>query len=725
MDSFKTSPPQETKLHFLDYWRIIRIRKAIIITVFLITAIIATAVTFILPESYASTARLIVEANVSDISMGEDRSVSQAVYDPYFLQTTYELIQSQAVLSNVVSALNLNVEWGRKYYNGETLKTTEAIEFLKRRMHLDTVRNTKYITITVYSEDKNDAARLANAIADAYQTYRLQQRQDLTSKGIDVLEARFQTEEEQIQTLQTNVDNLRTTLNIADSDPNSVNPTPTLTQEQLQHLNSQQIEEGKLYKQLQTRLTEMQAYSTDKLRDVLPTVTGDAALSGLLDKLHEAEQQYVVLTNDYNPTNNLNVVRVQSEIDELNHQINDRVAGIMAALDSEVKAQKAALDVFTTAVEEAKAKDRAEYLRGLPYWEKKRELERNLDFHKLLAAKIESEKLGLEIPKTAMVQITDPAAPADAPVKPNKTMNIALGLVFGLVMGIGLAFFIEYLDTSVKTIDDVERAFQAPVLGVIPQNVGFLADEGTESTHAEAYRVLRTNLLFSRKDDKLNSLVVVSAGAGEGKSTTALNLATVFAHTGQRVLLVDSDLRRPTLHKMLRVSNNIGLTNYLLKQNALAEVIQTTSVPLLDFMASGKLPNSSMGVLGSLPMKDMIAELKQRYDFIFFDSPPILGVSDASILASEVDLVLQVIQYRRYPQPMNIRAKQMIEKVGGNFIGIVLNNINVSQDESYYYYTGYYHDYSYSSRGEGEQPVPAQDRNAPDDTDQGSIKQKY
>ena len=310
-----------------------------------------------------------------------------------------------------------------------------------------------------------------------------------------------------------------------------------------------------------------------------------------------------------------------------------------------------------------------------------------------------------------MVQITDPATPADTPVKPNKTLNIALGLVFGLVMGIGLAFFIEYLDTSVKTIDDVERAFQAPVLGVIPQNVGFLADEGTESTHAEAYRVLRTNLLFSRKDDKLNSLVVVSAGAGEGKSTTALNLATVFAHTGQRVLLVDSDLRRPTLHKMLRVSNNIGLTNYLLKQNALAEVIQTTSVPLLDFMASGKLPNSSMGVLGSLPMKDMIAELKQRYDFIFFDSPPILGVSDASILASEVDMVLQVIQYRRYPQPMNIRAKQMIEKVGGNFVGIVLNNINVSQDESYYYYTGYYHDYS--SRGEDEQPVPARDKTHP------------
>jgi capsular exopolysaccharide synthesis family protein len=174
------------------------------------------------------------------------------------------------------------------------------------------------------------------------------------------------------------------------------------------------------------------------------------------------------------------------------------------------------------------------------------------------------------------------------------------------------------------------------------------------------------------------------------------------------------------------------LTNYLLKQKTIAEVIQTTNVPNLDFMASGKLPNSSMGILGSGQMKEMVSELKQRYDFIFFDSPPILGVSDASILASEMDLVVQIIQYRRYPQPMNIRAKQMIEKVGGNFAGIVLNNINMSQDESYYYYSGYYHDYYYtrsekeqeeSATAPGEKPGPKPDGSG--DTEQIGIKQKY
>jgi capsular exopolysaccharide synthesis family protein len=322
-----------------------------------------------------------------------------------------------------------------------------------------------------------------------------------------------------------------------------------------------------------------------------------------------------------------------------------------------------------------------------------------------------------------MVEIVDRAQPGRAPVRPNKPLNIALGIVLGLVVGVGLAFFIEYLDTSVKTIDDVERTLQAPVLGVIPQNAGFILDEAGESPHAEAYRVLRTNLLFSRKDDKLNTIAIVSAGAGEGKSTTVFNLATAFAQNGDRVLIVDSDLRRPALHKMLRVTNTVGLTNYLLKQSTLEEVIQTTSLPTLNFMASGKLPSSSLGILSSAQMKDLIGELKQRYDFVFFDSPPIMGVSDASILASEVDMTLQIIQYRRYPQPMNIRAKQMIEKVGGNLVGIVLNNINMSQDESYYYYSGYYHEY-YARQDEEAASAAGADA-ASGDKPKLDIKPKY
>ena len=730
MDDFKHPAPTEAKLHFLDYWRVIRIRKAIIITVFLITAIIATAVTFIMPEYYASTARIKVQKDGTDIQGMTMQSASIQGYDPYFIQTTFEIMQSEMVLSNVIAKLNLNAEWGKKYYNGETLKTTETMEIHKQSMQLAPVKNTELISITVYSDDKQAAADLANEIANSYTDYRMATQNAKSTNGVAVLEQQFNQQEQDIKTNQDFVERLRNELHITDSDPNSDMPTPTIDAQQLQTIAQQIIENEKTYSEAVAdlqKLQSIQATNEMMLRDVLPQIVPDPTLSDLVSKLNEAQQNWATLTNDYNLTNNV-VMRVQSLRDALVGEIHDRVLGIMAGLETQVDSKKAALDALTDSVEKAKQKDQEAATKNQPYYAAKRDLQQKIDMHKVLYAKLEAERLDSSLPKTSMVQLTDPAVPGKAPVKPNKTVNICLGLVFGLLMGIGLAFFIEYLDTSVKTIDDVERTFQAPVLGVIPQNIGYLLDEGSESKHAEAYRVLRTNLLFSRKEEKLNTIVVVSAGAGEGKSTTTINLATVFAQAGNRVLIVDSDLRRPTLHKLFKVANNLGLTNYLLKQNTLPELVQTTPVPNLDFMASGRLPNSSMGILGSAQMKEMIAELKQRYDFIFFDSPPILGVSDASILASEVDLVMQVIQYRRYPQPMTIRAKQMIEKVRGNFVGIVLNNINMSQDEGYYYYSGYYHDYYYS-RNPNEQDAEAKANGESDGANNGeaevNIKQKY
>jgi capsular exopolysaccharide synthesis family protein len=652
---------------------------------------------------------------ISDIQgvSGGGGDVTYAPYDPYFIQTAFEIIQDQVVLSKVIEKLDLNTVWSKRYNGGLPLQTSVTMLMLEKRLSLDPVRNTKLIEITVYDEDKSMAANLANAIVNAYRDYRQDQRKEQTLRGIKALEDQFQDDEQKIDAVQGKVDQLRKTLNIHDYDPNATSPTPTLTSEQLHNYNNLMIEGEQRYTKLEKQLTELQPLSPEKLREVLPTVYPDLALNDLLNKLNSSQQRFVTLTNDYS-LENPDVIRAQSLIAELNQEVNDRVSGIMAGLSSQVQSEKAALDVLTESVNEAKRQDQDEASRGQPYWEEKRKLENSLDFHRLLATKIEAEKLDLEIPKTGMVEIIRRAEPGKYPVRPNKTLNISLGVIVGLIVGVGLAFFIEYLDTSVKTIDEVERAFQAPVLGVIPQNVGYLMEEGLDSQHAEAYRVLRTHFLFSRKDDKLNSIVIISAGMGEGKSTTALNLATVFAQAGQRVVIVDSDLRRPTLHKLLRVSNNVGLTNYLLKQNTLEEVIQTTPVPTLDFMASGKLPSSSMSILNSPQMKDLIAELKQRYDFVFFDSPPILGVSDAAVLASEVDMAIQVIQYRRYPQPMNIRAKQLIEKAGGNLVGIVLNNITMSQDEGYYYYY---------SRNEDEPEAPAQ--SAAVDPNKTGIKQKY
>jgi polysaccharide biosynthesis transport protein len=723
MDQLKNSP-QEARLHFLDYWRIIRIRKTVILAVFLLVVITATVVTLMYPESYAATASIQVDQERPDINVNGVQGNIGSGYDAYFLLTEFQTIQSQPVLSLVSEKLHLKEEWGKKYNNGQPMNESDVEQMIKGRIDLRNIRNTKFIEIKAFSDSAEEAAKLANTVADCYRQFRSDEYDKLKNGGINSLQSQLQEENQHIVMLQSNVDYLRTSLNIPDAAAQANSPSELMEYNRLRELSSLKVQKEAEYNQQAALLEKLKSMKPEDLRKALPIAYSDAQLNELMSDYNLAQQALIKLQIDYTP-DHPKYKSAQESVDALDKKINERVDGILLGLDAKVAYAKAYLDTLNNDFKTAQSNDIEMATKSAPYFAAKEELNHAKIWRESLDLKAKQETTDVSLPHARMVTIMDRAIPEYKAVRPNKPLNIALGVVFGLVVGVGLAFFIEYLDTSVKTIDDVERTLGAPVLGVIPQNIGLIMNEGAESPHAEAYRVLRTNILFSRKDDKLNTVVVVSAGAGEGKSTTAFNLATIFAQNGARVLVVDSDLRRPTLHKMIDVTNSLGLTNYLLKQNTLDEVIQTTKVPTLHLMASGKLPSSSIGILSSTQMRSLIAELKGRYDYVFFDSPPIMGVSDASILASEVDMTLQVIQYRRYPQPMNIRAKQMIEKVGGNLLGIVLNNINMSQDESYYYYSGYYHDYYYSKNADSEPVQPGSEAPAGDSAKGEGIKSKY
>jgi succinoglycan biosynthesis transport protein ExoP len=717
-----TTPP-EVKLHFLDYWRIIRVRKTVILAVFLLVTITTTVVTFLMKKEYASKVRMKVEKDTTDIpTLGVQ--MNMASFDPYWVQTEFEKIQSKLILYPVITNLGLNKKWAKKFKEEGDLRTDITYAILKSKIDVNQARNTSLIEIEAVSEEPSEAALIANEIAHEYRKNRLTLRQDMSTRGIHTLDAEFKKQDELVQKKQQLVDELKGKLQIADIEGGNYSFAPTVEPETLRRMEGLRVEAQAEYEKLNTMFLQLTNLSRAELKKTLVTVSPDQLLSELLSRQNLTEQKYAEDFEAYGPEHP-EVKRNKKLLSQVEEQVGDRVDGIMEGLRTRVLSQNAQVVRLLAEVEGYKKKDIDAALQRRPYDLARRDLETAQQVRDRLWMRLIQEKVDAELPRSGIVEIIDPAEPSWRAVKPRKMLHIGLGVVFGLALGVGLAFFIEYLDTSVKTIDDVERALQAPVLGVIPQNVGNLMDEGPDSPQAEAYRVLRTNILFSQKDPKLNTVTIVSAGAGEGKSTTIFNLATIFAQQGQRVLVVDSDLRRPSVHKLFKVSNAIGLTNYLMKQHTLEEVIQTSTLPTLDFLPSGKLPSSSMGILNSTQMKTLMQELRRRYDWVFFDSPPIMGVSDASILASEVDMVLQVIQYRRYPQPMTIRAKQMIEKVGGNLLGIVLNNISMAADENYYYYSGYYYDY-YSKQEEDGDGKPAKKSSSRQASEaQVEVKPKY
>ena len=698
-DDSKTFSAPETKLHFLDYWRIIRIRKTVILTVFLLVALTTTIVTFLLPESFSSTAQISIEPDLPDVDPRDRGYMIRPMADPFFLQTEFKRIQSKPVLYQVIDELKLQEEWGRKYKQPGAIDKSRAYQILKGSIDVRQSHNTTLVEIQAYSDTKDEAPIIANKVAEVYKKVRDKTRSVLVENGILALRGQLAEMDRAVTNQQDKVNHLRTDLEISDTEATANMPTPTLNQELVRQFSTAKLDAERNFLNATNLYASLAVLSHEDLKKAAPQlVVSDNGLAELISQENAAMVKLTNLMSGPLGEANTEVKQVKATLAEVRNQIDVKLFGVIFGLKTSMEREQLNMNYYRTQLDTAKANDSTNYSKTRPYYEAKDELQQRKSIRDSLAKNIIATEMELHTPRAGTVGIIEEAEANPVPVRPNKKLNIGLGLGIGLLIGIGLAFFIEYLDTSVKTIDDVERALQAPVLGVIPQNVGLLMEEGPESPHAEAYRVLRTNVLFSRKDPKLNTLTVVSGGAGEGKSTTIFNLATVFAQNGQRVLVVDSDLRRPSLHKYLRISNTLGLTNYLLKQNTMEEVIQTTSQPNMDFLPSGRLPSSSLGILSSMQMKELIRDVKRRYDFVFFDSPPIMGVSDASILASEVDMVLQVIQYRRYPQPMTIRAKQMIEKVGGNLLGIVLNNINVSQDENYYYYSGYYYDYY--SKGE-------------------------
>ena len=693
----KTS--SEASLHAFDYWQVLKNRYGVILLTFLLIFMTAAVITYVLPKKYESVAVLQVLPSTQDLDpfggrMGTSMAGSQMTRQ--FFATEFEIIVAEQTLTRVVDRLDLTSRWKQD--------SDSVVLILGRIVGTQQIRGTDLIEIRVRHAIADDARDIANKVAEAYQERRKFIEMDRAQTGLDALDEELRVQEDLVEEKRKVLDTIVQAIGIpyvegvqGAGEGRSHERLYELSEQQLY---TQEMERDQLENQIKT-LTKLEAEELMKYAAGLNLPQNGVTL--LYKQYTDSHRELVSLKGGGLGDKHPDVVMRRLNNEELKKDLEKSVLSLREILKTQMELTDGRLSRMRDTRNKRRddAVDRA--LESHDYVEAKREYERSQGMLQAMKLQHSSKRIGLRIPNNP-IMIHAEAKAGKNPVSPKVTLYLSLGAFVGLIFGITIAFFLEYLDTSVKSLEDVEHFLQVPVLAVIPKDVGILHKQSGMSPDAEAYRILRTNIEFNRENPEDNAITIVSGGTGEGKSTTLVNLAYVCAQGGYTTLMVDADLRRPRLHTFFDINNSVGLTNYLTTDLMLEDVILQTPVDNLYFLPSGILPADAAGILNSRRMSELIQDVKQRFDLILIDSTPILGVSDASVLASEVDLTMIVVQHRKLPRNLLLRVKQAVQNVGGQVIGVVLNNVDVRSDSQYQYYTSYYTYYAPSADND---PVPS------------------
>ena len=681
----------ESKMHALDYWQVIRNRWGVILLTFFLVLLASLVIVALLDKKYVGRTSLQVHQSSKGTIFGEDANDQTSRFNQgtNFLETQFKIITSPETLIRVIDKKNLKARWD--------MSEDEAMAKLKRMIETEEERGTEIINIEVYSVTWDEAAELANAVREAYEERRKETEKDRVGRIVGVLNGKLKTQEEEVEAARIEMMQLMKQYGIVDMNFGSSrnfggvvgNADTTYAQSKSSVLDMQtQVAT------LKANLENLQKVSGESLiESAMGLGIKDATIESFANKYKTDRVEYERMTNSGFGRRHPKVIGLKKQIQEENRILLAAAENYRSSLSITIKNLEDALKRVEEISKDKQNETVDEKQRSAEYAQSKSSYEMKLDLLNQMRETFLKTQVNELLPRVP-IEIHEIAKPDSTPARPNVPLLLGIGAGLGLILGLILAFFLEYLDTSVKTLDDVERYLGVPVLAVIPKDVGVLHKQSGLSPDAEAYRILRTNIEFNRKSADANAITIVSGGAGEGKSTTLVNLAYICAQGGYNTLMIDGDLRRPKLHTFFDINNSVGLTNYLTTALQLEDVILQTPIENLYFMPSGILPADAAGILNSRRMSELIADVKNRFDLVLIDSPPILGVSDASVLASEVDLTIIVIQHRKLPRTMLMRVKQAIENVGGNLLGVVLNNVDVRSDSQYQYYTSYYTYYS-------------------------------
>jgi succinoglycan biosynthesis transport protein ExoP len=674
----------DATLHAVDYLQILKNRYGIILLTFILVVLTAAVITYVMPKKYEATA--VVKINPLGTNNQVIGNGSSALMTRQFFGTEFKKIESEENLKRAAELTQLPQKM--------QISIADAVLVLKGGLSARQERGTDLIEISLrmVKDNREYVKPLTEAIALAYSEMRINQETERREKTRVELAKKIQKYEDIVKDYQTRLFEFSAKTGIYQMGGRSGGSTDVASRD-LQQENMLYDEAMKARDELELQVKNLVGLDNEAL---ISHVAGlnrpeSALLATTFQQYQDTKRERAGALAEGLGENHPKVKLYDSQVSILRENLDNkvlRVKEVLKVLLDQAGAKVSRLEI-TRGKSIGDAKDTAEnYTRFKAYEDEYNSSVANLDTLRTSNV-IEDLQMNMSIKPLEFYAYPKEPKVADY-VSPNWILNMALGSVAGIIFGVGIAFSLELMDTSVKSLEDVERYLMVPVLAVVPRDVGVLHKQSTSSPDAEAYRILRTNIEFNRPSQDDNAITVVSGGAGEGKSTTLVNLAYICAQGGYSTLMIDADLRRPRLHTFFDINNSVGLTNYLTTTLPLEDVVLQTTIENLYFMPSGILPADASGILNSRRMSELIKEVKSRFDLVLVDSPPILGVSDASVISSEVDLTMIVVQHRKLPRNMLVRVKQAVENVGGTVLGVVLNNVDLRSDSQYQYYTSYY-----------------------------------
>jgi capsular exopolysaccharide synthesis family protein len=702
------------------YLRVLLKRKWLILLVFAVVVGATTLWARSQPKVYAAQISLIIDSKEPRFLDNQIQDVNNDSTSAYwankeYIETQSKIITSRAVAQRVVEKLGLNTDAEflgltklPEAQRAEVMKNVDAVARVQGKVKVESLKDSRVTFIKIEDSDPTRAALLANEVAQAYIDESLSQKLKVTENASKWLDERRDSLSESaraselaLYTFRKQSDMLSTSI---DDRANMVSARLTATSQALTDVQLKIA--GYKARVAAIRNVQQQKGNDDSMwAEALPAARENQTLQKLKDRMLTLRTECTELQSRYLEQHpKLMECRDKLALVEKDFQreLSNLVVGTEAELREAVEKERNLLLLFNEAKTEAFEVEK-----------KKLELDRlkqESDSAKRQYDSVFKRLKDIELSgllRTSNVRVLDAARPQMAPVRPNVPQSILLGVVAGLIAGLGLALLLEFLDSSVTSQAEIEERLGLTFLGFVPTIPAGTAEGQTKDLHihrepkshiAECTRAVRTNLLFMSPDKPLRRMLVTSSGPQEGKSTTAINLAIAMAQSGQKVLIVDTDMRRPRLHKAFGVPNDVGVSSLVVGEGKLEDAIKTTEVPGVYLLPCGPVPPNPAELLHTKAFGELLETLDGKFDRVLLDSPPVGAVADAVVLATQVAGVVMVLKAGVTHRDVAKRTVRALNDVKAPILGAVLNDVNLERSR----YGDYYYGYAYRYYGYGE-----------------------